>query len=116
MVNVIRTQGRLDSQQFRAAINVLRERFWLSREAAEALFDSAVQAQQETPRFEQLALHIRKCFTRYELTRLLQDIRGIAIANGKPEKGDEGPISHIACLLGVPASICSEARPSRASA
>jgi len=82
MVNIMYTQGRLDSQQCRAAIDMLRERFWLSRDAAEALFSRAVQTRQETPRFEQLILHIRKGFTHYELIRLLQDIRRIASPDG----------------------------------
>ncbi|HCS13262.1 MAG: hypothetical protein COS82_02210 [Zetaproteobacteria bacterium CG06_land_8_20_14_3_00_59_53] len=116
MVSMMHMDDKLEKAEHDEVIRLLRKRFSLYEDEAEALFLKAVELNGQGPGFEELAAQIHRSYDRLEVAALLSDIWRIAEADGRIDFYEERYISRLSALLKVPAELVREAKHHRMAA
>lgn len=116
MVSMMHMDDKLEASEHDEIIRLLRARFSLYEDEAEALFQKAVDQSGEAPCFDQLAEQVNSNYNKPEVAALLSDIWHVAEADGHIDYYEERYISRLSALLKVPAEMVREARQHRMAA
>jgi len=116
MVSMMRMDDKLENSEHDEIVRLVGKRFALGDEAAEALFQEAVHANDDGPCFDDLARQINSNYDKLEVAMLLSDIWRVAEADGRIDFYEERYLSRISSLLGVSPEMVREAKLHRKAA
>lgn len=101
MMEVMRTDGKLEDSEYTAMTLAIRERFSLSEEALRQLLRDAEKATAQSHDFHRFTSQVIKAYSSEERISILSDLWRIAMADGQVDAYEEHLLRRIATLIGL---------------